>query len=341
MPSRNEPCPCGSGRKYKRCCLEQADIVTRELRARDELMGDVIAWLKAEHEQTLRDASSETMLLRIMGGATGRNTSLIWTLSDYLPADGGQPLMARYADLPKLSASARAIARGLAQARLNVYRVRSSAPGAWLELEPLARVGSRTGDEPLPNSTPCRLAWRDGLEQLQPGEILLARVVHATTVPTVWGLCERFAADTERRWMARLECLPADSTQTALTLLGFRPDDAAEPLADSVELHALSWSIDDDEAVLETIEQEDLWKSLGVAIPSGWAFAWPGDPAHGDTDLGRWHEDDGQIEIARLIVDEQEICVLSADRQTLDETARHLEVCLRGLIAPHTGRLAA
>ncbi|MEE8385316.1 MAG: SEC-C metal-binding domain-containing protein [Dehalococcoidia bacterium] len=22
-PSRNEPCPCGSGKKYKQCCLKQ------------------------------------------------------------------------------------------------------------------------------------------------------------------------------------------------------------------------------------------------------------------------------------------------------------------------------
>ena len=24
MPSRNEPCPCGSGQKYKRCCLGES-----------------------------------------------------------------------------------------------------------------------------------------------------------------------------------------------------------------------------------------------------------------------------------------------------------------------------
>jgi SEC-C motif len=36
MPGRNEPCPCGSGRKYKHCCLntqEQRDFVWRQLRA--------------------------------------------------------------------------------------------------------------------------------------------------------------------------------------------------------------------------------------------------------------------------------------------------------------------
>ncbi len=28
---RNDPCPCGSGKKYKRCCLEKDARVTEEL----------------------------------------------------------------------------------------------------------------------------------------------------------------------------------------------------------------------------------------------------------------------------------------------------------------------
>lgn len=35
-PGRNEPCPCGSGKKYKHCCLEkdaEAERVAREKEA--------------------------------------------------------------------------------------------------------------------------------------------------------------------------------------------------------------------------------------------------------------------------------------------------------------------
>jgi len=28
-PGRNDPCPCGSGRKYKQCCLEKDEAETR------------------------------------------------------------------------------------------------------------------------------------------------------------------------------------------------------------------------------------------------------------------------------------------------------------------------
>ena len=33
-PGRNDPCHCGSGRKYKQCCLEKDDAAAREARAK-------------------------------------------------------------------------------------------------------------------------------------------------------------------------------------------------------------------------------------------------------------------------------------------------------------------
>ena len=33
-PGRNDPCHCGSGRKYKLCCLEKDDAAAREARAK-------------------------------------------------------------------------------------------------------------------------------------------------------------------------------------------------------------------------------------------------------------------------------------------------------------------
>jgi hypothetical protein len=31
---RNDPCPCGSGRKYKQCCLEKDEAALRKTRAK-------------------------------------------------------------------------------------------------------------------------------------------------------------------------------------------------------------------------------------------------------------------------------------------------------------------
>jgi hypothetical protein len=56
MPSRNDRCPCGSGAKYKRCCVVRLDAVARELRARDAFLKDLTAWLRVEHEATVEEA---------------------------------------------------------------------------------------------------------------------------------------------------------------------------------------------------------------------------------------------------------------------------------------------
>jgi hypothetical protein len=68
--------------------------------------------------------------------------------------------------------------------------------------------------------------------------------------------------------------------------------------------------------VLEALEDEDLWESLGEAIPSGWAFAWPELTACG-RDLGGWQVHAGEIEIAQLIVRERDFALVSADCETL------------------------
>jgi hypothetical protein len=329
MPSRNDACPCGSGVKYKRCCHERLGTVASELRARDEVLGDLTAWLRDEHEETLHQANSETTLIRLLRGPIGRNMSLIWALNDYVPMDGGPPVMARYAERPGLGLPARAIAYGLAQARLDVYRVGSTVAGLGIEIEQLA------------GGPAVLVACKDGLEPVQNGEILVVRVVHATTMPTVWGFAARFPVESERRWNARYATLPTDRAEAALAVLSFHPDDAAEPIRDEIELHTLSWSIDDDEPVLELLSQDDLWENLGEAMPSSWAYAWLAEASAGVIDLGGWREHVGEVEVARLIVGERDLTLVSADRALLREIATHLEASHRGLIVASPDALAA
>jgi hypothetical protein len=303
--------------------------VARELRERDAFLDDLTAWLRVEHEATVEEAGQQTVLIRMLRGATGRSMSIVWALNDFRSADGGPPLIERYAARPEVSASARAIAHGLGEARLDVYRVRSAEPGSWLELQSLSDDAS------------VRVAWRDGLEHLEVAEILVARVVRATSLPTLWGLGARFPAGGERRWRARLATLPTDPAQAALALLEFHPDDAAEPLPDGVELHTRRWSIDDDEAVLETVEDDDMWECLGREPPDGWAFAAPQRVSSDAADLGGSQEPPGQVEAARLVVCEHHVTLLSGDHRTLQQIASHLEATFGELIAQDSESLAA
>jgi hypothetical protein len=87
-------------------------------------------------------------------------------------------------------------------------------------------------------------------------------------------------------------------------------------------------------------KDDDAWECLGEAIPAGWAFAWLGDATSCD-DLGGWREEDGTIEVARLIVLERELRLVSADHGTLITVAAHVDDDLRDLIQTRPDTLAA
>lgn len=63
---RNDPCPCGSGLKYKKCCLLQRQEEARRAQAevsaqqrRNEVFKHAMDWLARHHEEALRAAFEE------------------------------------------------------------------------------------------------------------------------------------------------------------------------------------------------------------------------------------------------------------------------------------------
>ena len=100
MPGRNDRCPCGSGRKYKKCCLETAGSEPRKL-----VKGDA------------RRRASETFV-----GSQGQDhhKSLRFTFAEIASCDGIDSL-----PLPELSKSSRKSAARFAQLRnfLNITPV--------------------------------------------------------------------------------------------------------------------------------------------------------------------------------------------------------------------------
>lgn len=310
MPSRNERCPCGSANKFKRCCLPRIDAVASELRDRDALLAKLIDWVSDEHADAIEDAGRATTLVRMLRGRTGRSMSSAWALCDFAPADGGPPLMSRFAATAELDSAEREIARGLVAARLDAYHVCSAAD---------ATIGMAS----LTDGTHVRVFAERGFELLDIGDMLVARIVHNTSIPTAWGLGARFDGQHERRWRARIDELPSNRAQAALTLLHFHPDDAAEPLPDGQDLFSVTWRIDDDDEIIEALEDDDALECIGEHIPSGWAFAWLDDAGCRSVDLGGWAEDD-DIEVARLIVREHELRAVSPDHDVLGSLVAHI-----------------
>ena len=62
-PGRNDRCPCGSGKKYKACCLTRDEAAERQELAKAQAARDERT---AEHRQSLREVR-ETMLARLAG----------------------------------------------------------------------------------------------------------------------------------------------------------------------------------------------------------------------------------------------------------------------------------
>jgi hypothetical protein len=328
MPSRNERCPCGSASKFKRCCLPRIDAVAGELRERDALLAKLIDWVSDEHAETIEDAGRETTLVRMLRGRTGKSMSSAWAICDFVPADGGPPLISRFAATAELDSAEREIARGLARAHLDAYRVCSPVAGATIELASLT------------DGTRVDVFAERGCEMLDIGDTLVARIVDNTSIPTVWGLGARFDGERPRRWRACIDALPGDRAQAGLTLLQFHPDDAAEPLPDDQDLHSVTWRIEDEDEIVEALEDDAALECIGELIPGGWAFAWLDDAGCGIADLGGWFEDD-DIEVARLIVREHELTVVSADRDALEALVRHVEHSMASLMAAPQLRSAA
>jgi hypothetical protein len=326
---RNEPCGCGSATKFKRCCLPRLDAVAGELRARDRVLDELIDWAREHHAETLEEASRETTLVGMLGGRAARNANVIWAVDDFSPADGGPPVMRRFAERAGLDPAGRAIAVGLADARLDVYRVSARVGDAWLEIESLTG-GSRT-----------RLPCRYGYEVLRVGDIVVGRVVSTTAIPTMWGGAKSFPPDTERRWRARLADLPTDRAAAGLVLLEFHPDDAAEPLPDGLDVVSRSWPIVDEEEFIEGVEGDDVFECIGQEMSGRWAFAWLDEADSGAENLGGWQEEDGEIEVARLVVGETEVTLISGDAETLATVAGYVEAEFGDVLRPPGEALAA
>ncbi|HZH58891.1 MAG TPA: SEC-C domain-containing protein [Metabacillus sp.] len=56
--SRNDPCPCGSGKKYKKCCMNDTVVSLHSIRDREltELQGELLTYALTQHEELLANS---------------------------------------------------------------------------------------------------------------------------------------------------------------------------------------------------------------------------------------------------------------------------------------------
>jgi hypothetical protein len=179
---RNDPCPCGSGKKYKQCCLkaEQAKIASD----RSEAVPKAINWLFTKYGQTAREAldegffggldDDEYAMLQDLPGDSYQGimiNAMEWFLADGVMTIKGQEH--RVADLlldrggPLFSAEQRQWIELLTTMPLSLYEVVAVIPGESMTLR----------DVMLPESPPVVIREKSGSQQANLYDLMAARIL--------------------------------------------------------------------------------------------------------------------------------------------------------------------
>jgi len=184
-PGRNSPCPCGSGKKYKVCCLAQDEAREREERAPDRAAEKALSWLLKHHGEQVH-AAIENVYCAVLEDAQLEEieelpdelfqmfqiNSLEWILSEgeTEPEDEEEPR--RFMELvldegPELDPSERTYLEHLGSRPLDLYEVVESEPGKGLWL--VSKSDPSPGKFFVREMTASR--------ELQSGDALATRVI--------------------------------------------------------------------------------------------------------------------------------------------------------------------
>ncbi len=194
---RNAPCPCGSGRKNKRCCEAADERLAKQVRD-DSRVGRAIAdWSAREHGDELSRAFEEFHPEGRRIEERDYELLLTWFNSDRELRGGGTPVE-RYLARPDLDLGERAAAERIAAARLGLHRVRAVTPGHSVELENVL------------TDTPTLVASQAVSHQVACWDLLLCRVMPGEPVASLWGPVLIFEPDEEPELRAELERLASE-----------------------------------------------------------------------------------------------------------------------------------
>jgi hypothetical protein len=176
VAGRNEPCPCGSARKFKRCCGPLLESPASVAEKHSAVGARVQAWAFETYPEEMKAGLEEVFRGRtgLVVGDADAQLAGTWVLSDHVLRGGGT-FAQRYSERLDLPSHERDIAERIAAARLALLRVISVEPGRGIELnDPTrARVGSVLSHD---------LSW-----SVHPGDVIVGHVMAGPPAPSVWG----------------------------------------------------------------------------------------------------------------------------------------------------------
>jgi hypothetical protein len=187
---RNDPCPCGSGRKYKQCCSKKTALPETPADSHEDAVARALAWLAQHHRKALAVALEEAIDDAIAAifddedearAAVAGIDEELWiqiqlNLTEWLLAEGDIEVKGEFrqvADLvlgpggPLLTVAQRGWLEQLAKRPLRLYDVTEVVPGASITL----------CDALLTEAPPVMVVERSGSCTLRAGMQIGARVM--------------------------------------------------------------------------------------------------------------------------------------------------------------------
>ena len=317
---RNDPCPCGSGKKYKQCCGRSAAPSGAPVDSHDGAAARVLEWLAQHHRKAfavaLQDAinnavaasfDDEDEARKAMAGIDKELWSQIQiNLTEWLLAEGDIEVKGEFQRIsemllgprgPLLSVGQRAWLEQLARKPLRLYDVTHVVPGSSITL-------CDALDTAAP---PLVVNERSGSRSLRAGMQIGARVMEVAGQHQLSGAMYGFSIHGGRAVQSRLRTMLADDgahEEVDIAMVGLSIIDAwlAQYLAPA-PLPEIVYSTTGEPMVFTTDHYEVRdWTALGTALSAQ-------PEVHGDRDAG-WNRlidgDDGQTRSHATITPEPE-----------------------------------
>jgi hypothetical protein len=221
---RNDPCPCGSGKKYKHCCLNKEG--TQAVSDWCEAVSRAIKWLMAEHPSAVGEAldnqffgSLDENEGKILHAHESWETALInaldWLLAEgTITVDGSER---RVSELlleggPLFSAPERQYLERLAAAPLRLYEVAEVTPGRSMSLK----------DVLLPERLPVLVREKTGSKKVLQFDLIATRIVsmedHFVLSDSVYLIPRRHGLELIGKLRKHLDDLAMDSPEAKKVL---------------------------------------------------------------------------------------------------------------------------
>jgi hypothetical protein len=250
--SRNSACPCGSGQKYKRCCLARDERAAQAAQFDDAVSRRIQDWSSGALGDEIGVALEEFVGSERTMDDYDIQTFAAWFHNDLELPDGRTPAEC-YAALPDLAEDERAAAFRIAGARLGLHRVIAVEPGSWLELEDIL------------DRTRVRVRSQNVSRQTVRWDILLARVMDGEP-SSLWGPTRFFEPCDEPELLVELERFARGSDDNP----------SAADLSLALHSHALqltrftpsSWSVEPSFFTLEGDPVAHGWVTWEVRDPA-------------------------------------------------------------------------